>query len=92
MGDTVEKIVNLVMHKRGEEVEVNITCSSYLHGLYDWLLYVTAPDIKQVKKFSEILTHEYQDIIKEIHIMEDIFPIKKCGIVNPNKERLREFL
>ena len=90
--DAISKIIKLTMHKKGEEIGVNIECSSYLHGRYDWIFVLTAEDIKGVKKFSEILTKEYQSVISEIHILEDIFSVKKGGMRNPHMDKLREFI
>ena len=90
--DAISKIIELTMHRRGEEIGVNVECSSYLNGRYDWMFILTAEDIKSVKKFSDILTKEYQSVISDIHIMEDIFSVKKCGIVNPHMEKLRDFI
>ena len=92
LDDTIDKIIELTMHKKGEEIGVTVECSSYLHGLYDWMLIFTAKDIMNVKKFSETLAKEYGQVISEVQIMEDIFPVKRCGIVNPNVNKLREFV
>ncbi len=89
--DAVNKIIDLTMHKKGEEIGVDILCSSYLHGKYDWMLVFSADDIKNVKKFSETLIREYQQVISEIDIVEDIFPVKRCGITNPEVNKLKEF-
>ncbi len=90
--DAISKIIDLTMHKKGEEIGVNVECSSYLHGRYDWMLVLTAEGIKSVKRFGDILTKEYHSVISDIHIMEDIFSVKKCGMVNPHMEKLRDFL
>jgi len=91
MTDAIEKIIDLTMHKKGQDLGINILCSGYLHGCYDWLFIFTAPDIKNVKKFSEVLSREYNELIGNIDILEDIFTVKKCGMVNPNLDKLREF-
>ena len=91
IGDAINKIIDLTMHFKGEEIDVDVICSSYLHGHYDWMLIFTANDIKNAKKFSELLTKEYQHVISEIHLLEDIFSVKKCGVVNPEIEKFREF-
>ncbi len=91
LGDTIDKIIDLTMHSKGEEMGVNIRCSSYIHGLYDWMFIFTASDIKIAKKFSELLIKEYQQAISEIHLLEDIFSVKKCGIVNPDMKKFREY-
>ena len=89
--NAVNKIIDLTMHKKGEEMGVDILCSSYLHGKYDWILIFSTDDIKNVKKFSETLIREYQQVISEIDIVEDIFPVKRCGIINPEVNKLKEF-
>ena len=92
IGDAINKIIDLTLHFKGEEIDVDVICSSYLHGHYDWMLIFTANDIKNAKKFSELLTKEYQHVISEIHLLEDIFSVKKCGVINPDLEKIREFL
>jgi DNA-binding Lrp family transcriptional regulator len=90
--DAISKIIDLTLHKKGEEIGVNVECSSYLHGRFDWMLVITAKDLQSIKKFSHILEKEYYNVISEVQIMEDIFSVKKCGIVNPNLDRLKEFV
>ena len=92
IGDAINKMIDLTMHCKEEEIDVDVICSSYLHGQYDWMLIFTASNIKNAKKFSELLTKEYQHMISEINLLEDIFPVKKCGMVNPDLEKFREFL
>jgi len=91
LGDTVNKIIDLTMHKKGKEIGVDIICSTYLHGKYDWMFIFSAKDIKSVKKFNEILIREYENVISEVDIMEYIFSIKKCGITNPEVKKLKEY-
>jgi len=44
-----------------------------------------------VKKFSDILTKEYHSVISEIHILEDIFSVKKCGMAKFYSANLLQF-
>ncbi len=90
--DAIPKIIDLTMHNRGITVGVDVECSSYLHGKYDWMFVVTAEDMKSVKQFSHLLTKEYHLWISEVQILEDIFPVKKCGIVNPNMDELKKIV
>jgi len=92
LGDAVNKIIDLAMHCKEEEIGVDVICISYIHGHYDWMLIFTANNIKNAKKFTEWLTKEYQHMISEIHLLEDIFSVKKCGLINPDLEKFREFL
>ena len=88
----VEKIVKLTMQRKGEEIGVNIDYSLYLHGEYDWMLIFTAKDIKHAKRFSEILISQYSDVIKDVKLMETLFPVQKAGIINPEVEKLKEYI
>ena len=89
--DAISKIIELSLTKKGKEIDVIIEYSSYLYGRYDWILIVTAKDIASVKKFSNILEKEYRDVISKVHIMEELFPVTRSGITNPNMEKLRDF-
>jgi Lrp/AsnC family transcriptional regulator len=90
--DAISKITKLLLHRKGEEVGVTVESSSYLHGRYDWIIIFTAKDIQTMKKFTHILEKEYSSVISEVHVMEDIFPISKCGIVNPHKDKIKNFV
>jgi len=90
--DAIRKIIDLTAHKKGLKIGVDVECSSYLHGEYDWMIIFTTSDIKNAKRFNEIINKEYHNIIREIHIIEDIFSVKKCGQVNPELNKLKEFV
>ncbi len=90
--DAISKIIELTLHKKGKEIGVTIECSSYIYGRYDWILIVTAKDIANVKRFSNILEQEYGNVISEVQIMEELFPVNKSGITNPNMEKLKDFI
>jgi DNA-binding Lrp family transcriptional regulator len=89
--DAISKIIDLTLHKKGKKFGITIECSSYLHGRYDWILIINANDLTSVIKFSNLLEKEYHQVISETIILEDIFSVKKCGIVNPNVEKLKDF-
>jgi DNA-binding Lrp family transcriptional regulator len=90
--DAISKIIDLTLHKKGKEIDVIIEHSSYLYGRYDWMLIVIAKNIANVKKFSNILEKEYRNVISEVHIMEELFPVTISRITNPNMEKLRDFV
>jgi DNA-binding Lrp family transcriptional regulator len=90
--DAISKIIELTLHKKGRKIGVSIEGSSYIYGQYDWMLIVIAKDIANVKKFSNILEKEYRDVISKVHIMEELFSVTRCGITNPNIDKLRDFV
>jgi len=90
--NAINKIIELTFHEKGEKIGIEIESSSYLHGRYDWMFVVTCDDMKAAKRFSNLLVKEYQMWINEIHIIEDIFSVKKCGILNPNSKKLKDYI
>jgi len=90
--EAADIIISRKLEKKADELGIKIESSSYLHGQYDWTLSFTAKNIKQAKKFSEALTEIYHRYISELILIEKIFPIKKCGIQNPNLKKLKDFV
>ena len=72
--------------------QVKIENSIYVHGVYDWIISFTAEDIRQAKQFCEILNRMYQGYISETHLLEAMFSIREKGILNPEINKLGEFL
>ncbi len=88
--DAIQKIVDFTMNHQQGEMSIDIQCSSYLHGHYDWMFIVNAKDMKDVKRFTHLLSKEYELWINEILVLQNIFPVKKCGIFNPNMQKIKE--
>jgi DNA-binding Lrp family transcriptional regulator len=88
--ENLNKVVNRELKKEAERIGAVIKSSFYVHGCYDYFICITAPSIKQVKKFCEILNKLFKDYISEMEILEVIFPVQNCGIQNPNLEELKE--
>lgn len=80
------------MKKQLEKFGVEFDYSFYTHGYFDWSLCVTAPGIRAVKKFVEILNTKFEDYISETQVLEVIFPLLKSGFDNPNLAEIRELL
>ena len=91
IGDDIDKIIKDSIDEIGKQVDVNVQVNSYLHGIYDWMFCFTTQDIRQAKKFSEVLTREFSKYIGEINILEEIFPLKKCESINPSIDKLKEY-
>jgi len=89
--DAIQKIIELTIHEQGQKIGVEVETSSYLHGRYDWMFIISAEDIRSLKRFTHALIKEYQIWISEVHILDEIFPVKKSGIVNPNTDDLKKY-
>jgi DNA-binding Lrp family transcriptional regulator len=92
IGRLLETILSRDIERDAAEIGVSITCSLYLHGFFDWSIMFTAENIKQAKKFCEQFNRLYHEYVKEIYLIEEIFPVKCCGIQNPDAEKLRNFV
>jgi DNA-binding Lrp family transcriptional regulator len=94
--EPVEKLVDLIIsrefEKKAKEMKITISQSEYLHGVYDWVICFSATDIKQAKRFCELLNTTYHRHIKNLELIERIFSIKKYGVNNPNMKKLKEFV
>ena len=91
-----EKTVNLItspyLYNLASKEGVIIENSFYTHGEYDWIITFTADDLRQAKKFSEILNTTYQRYISKMDFMETLFWTRKQRIFNPEAKKLKELL
>jgi DNA-binding Lrp family transcriptional regulator len=88
----VDKITTRQLEKSASEIDIKIESSMFTHGTFDWVICFKAKDMMHAKKFSEIVNKTYWGYIGELHIMETLFPIRIQGILNPEIEKLKEFL
>jgi DNA-binding Lrp family transcriptional regulator len=90
--DLAEKIVRRDVEKTAEKEGIIIESSYFVHGKYDWIISFITENIKNAKKFCDLLQSAYYGHIAEIVLMENLFSIRKSSLLNPNKEKLKEFL
>jgi len=91
LDELADKIISFTMQKEVKKIGVKIEHSMFLHGEYDWLFIFLANDMKDVKRFTDILSKEYERIISEIKVLENVFSVQKNGVVNPNIHEFKEF-
>jgi len=91
VSDLVNLIISRELEKQAKDIGVTIETSSYLHGSFDWMITFITEDIKQAKRFVEVFNRLYQSYVGEIFLLEEIFPVKTCGILNPHADRLKDF-
>jgi DNA-binding Lrp family transcriptional regulator len=71
---------------------IMIESSFYAHGEYDWIITFTAPNIKQAKRFCEMLNTVYAGHIAKISLEETLFWVRRQRIYNPEAKKLKEFV
>ena len=89
--ELTSKIIERNIEDTAKKIGVTIENSCYTHGNYDWIIGFTAENIKQAKKFCEIIKKTYLMYIADIQLLEGLFWIRKHGLLNPKKEKLKEF-
>jgi len=91
-----EKVVDTIISTKTEELAkeygITIESSAYLHGEYDWILTITAEDIKQAKRFSDKLIALYPNSTEKITILQTLMFVKKHHVLNPGRKKLKDFL
>jgi DNA-binding Lrp family transcriptional regulator len=86
------KIITRQLENSASEIDIKIEHSMLTHGTFDWVICFKAKDMKHAKKFNEIVNKTYWGYIGEVHMMEVLFPIRIQGILNPDIQKLKEFL
>jgi len=87
----VDKIIERQMEQTAKKIGVTIESSYYIHGDFDWLIYIAAESTKEAKKFCEALNIMYKGTINDIRLLETLFTAKRNGIENPDISKLKEF-
>ena len=90
--ELTSKIIKRNIEPAAKKLGVVIDSSFYVHGIYDWIICFSAEDIADAKHFGDILLRTYPGHIADLQILETLFWIKKHGVTNPEKEKLKEFL
>jgi ABC-type phosphate transport system ATPase subunit len=60
--------------------------------VYDWIIIFIADDLRQAKRFSELLYSVYPGYIAKIDLMETLFWTRKQRIFNPEAKKFKELL
>ncbi|HVQ00687.1 MAG TPA: Lrp/AsnC family transcriptional regulator [Candidatus Thermoplasmatota archaeon] len=83
----------------GREIEdvakkygMSIECSAFIHGEYDWMVTCLAPDIKNVKKFTDEMIQKYPGFLENLSIMQTLLFFTKNYILNPERAKLNDLL
>jgi len=87
---TKEKALEIVpIAREGMEEQVGITLiyTGFTHGYYDWVVIFAADDIIQASKIMRRIENQFSDFIEDIQILEELMPIRFCGVLNPDYQK-----
>ena len=88
----MDSIIKRKIKKETAKQGIDIECSFYLEGAYDWIFCISTSGIKQMKIFVENLHKVFRGYISDVKILEAIFTLEKDGFDNPNPEEIKEFV
>jgi len=89
--EKLDMVIGRELKKESAKIGVDVECSFYIHGSFDWLICITASHIRQVKKFSETFSTLFAEgYVSDVQVLEVIFPVEKNGIVNPNIKEIKD--
>jgi DNA-binding Lrp family transcriptional regulator len=86
----IDSIIKRVINQEIAKMGIIVENASYVHGDFDGIHIIRASNVLQVKKYCEILNNLSKGYISDMKILEELFPIEKNGIVNPNIEELKD--
>jgi DNA-binding Lrp family transcriptional regulator len=86
----IDSIIKRVIQTEIAKMGIIIENVSYVHGEFDGVHIIRASNVVQVKKYCEALSTLSKGYISHMIILEEMFPIEKNGIVNPNIEELKD--
>jgi DNA-binding Lrp family transcriptional regulator len=89
---TIDELISYQKNKKITGLEITVENSYYVHGEYDWILIFTAKDIKQAKKFSDILLSEYPGMFSNVNLIQILMTLQSQHVLNPDHIKLRELL
>jgi DNA-binding Lrp family transcriptional regulator len=87
---TLDQLVSYQKNKEIAGLEITVENSYFIHGEYDWMLIFTAPDIRQAKKFSDILLNQYPGMFSNVNLIQILMTLQSQHVLNPNHFKLRE--
>ncbi len=86
----IDSIIKRVIKPEIAKMGIIVENASYVHGNFDGIHIIRASNVVQVKKYCEKLSTLSKGYISHMIILEELFPIEKNGIVNPNIEELKD--
>jgi len=93
---TKEKFLEILPmghHELNKIIKVIPIYIGITHGPFDRIVIFAADDIIQASKFMRLMKTKYKKLIDDIILIEELMPIRSCGIINPNlKEELDNIL
>jgi len=89
--EILDKISRKDFMKRIEKLGIESSYHLFINGDYDWIVCFNAADILIAKRYLEELLRTYEGYVSEIRLQEVMFSAQRCGIINPDIEKIKDF-
>ena len=70
-----------------EQDSITLIYTGFTHGYFDWVVIFAANDIVQASKTMRNIKNKLSDFIEDLQILEELMPIRFCGVLNPDYEK-----
>lgn len=87
----IGEIIKNVKADNSGKIGVKLIGLFYTNGPYDGICMFAAKELKDAKKYLGYITKQYKDFVISIDLVENVFPLVKCGIVNPKIDELKNY-
>ena len=87
-----DRIDSMQIEDFASNPEVTIESSCFVHGKYDWIISFTAHDVRQAKKFCDVLSSAFPGIIESIDLLQTLCFVRKHHIFNPDRKKLSDLM
>ncbi|MCJ7570532.1 MAG: Lrp/AsnC family transcriptional regulator [Candidatus Thermoplasmatota archaeon] len=89
--EIIDNIINRELPKTLKKFGIEFTHSFLLNGDYDWMLLFNANNVIDAKTVVETFHKIDKGYISDIKLIEKLFTVENCGVINPNINKLNEF-
>ena len=89
--NVADTIIKKDIAKLADTMDIIVECSSYTNGRYDWVIIFFANDTKHAKKFCNMVVRTFPDLITDMVLLDELFALRRCGFMNPDIDKFREF-
>lgn len=90
--EIVDVITTRKLVEKTKNINVTVEDSYFVHGFFDWVLFVTASNLKEIKRYIEVLNGLFEKgWVSEIKMLEVLFSVEKSRKPNPDLLKIIEF-
>lgn len=87
----IDLIIKNIKNGNSEKLNIKLIGLYYTNGPYDCICIFEAKNVKDAKKYLGYIMNEYKELIVNVDLVENVFPMVHFTKVNPNLDELHDF-